>query len=673
MGSVISQFRQWRELLPQKDDYHFGNGQWQRDLLAGITVGVVALPLALGFGAASGVGPAAGLVTAVIAGVVAAVFGGSHLQISGPTGAMTVVLLPVIAQHGAAMVPLLAVLAGVLVLLMGCMRLGRVVDLIPWPVVEGFTIGIGVIITLQQIPLALDVDQSSSESTLIGAYETLKHVNWSISLPALIIAVAVVLFQFLLRKIKPSLPSSLIAIVLATIIVEAISLNVRRIGVLPSSLPAPVLPTMSWSIINQLAPAAVAVAALAALESLLSARVADGMAPDVARTKPDRELFGQGLANIASGLFGGLPATGAIARTAVNVRSGGKTRISAITHAVVLLTVIVSLGPIVGLIPLSALAGVLIFTGLRMIDVAVAKRIWNTTRADRLTLIATFATTVLFDLITAVLLGVVLAAALSLRHMASTSLVRREYLPVATAKGLVDFPTEELHNQVAVFRVDGALFYGDAGRFIRIVSDVENVSAVIIRTHRMRVMDASGSEALRQVTRSLARRGIHVVVQGLNAGQVHSAVSVGAITQDQAVAELTDAVDWVCAKLGKAEQAHATVKESVSSLFVYGNFTQPHVHYQILGRRLIGTLDLLPRHRLRMVEITDPQQQEVVKAAQQPGAVETQDAADLIAGTLITVSDFELAAIEAFNSGSFVKKRVTLASGKTAWAFVVEN
>ena len=532
-------------LWPTPADYGEMPRTWRRDLMAGLTVGIVALPLALGFGVASGAGAAAGLVTAIVAGVVAAVFGGSHLQVSGPTGAMTVVLLPVIAAYGVEQVPLLAVMAGVIVVVMGLTALGRAVDMIPFPVVEGFTLGIGVIILLQQLPLVLAAPRGEGESTLVSAWFTLAHTDWTGSVAPLGLMGLVVVLHLAGERLARGVPVSLIAIVVATGVAELAGLDVPRIGALPTSLPVPQLPSLDWRTIQGLTAPALAVAALAALESLLSARVADGMVPGVGKTKPDRELVGQGLANMASGLFGGLPATGAIARTAVNARTGGRTRLAAVSHAGVLLVVMAFASPVVARIPMAALGGVLVMTAVRMINIRGARTIMACTRADRNTLLLTFFATVVLDLVMAVLLGFATAAVMSLRHMASYAVVRRQHLPADTREGWVDLPeaAEHLRARIAVFRVDGALFYGDARRFVDEVESVEDgVDVVIIRCHRMSIFDASGAEALADVVRSLGRRGIDVVVQGMTEAQVRTATLLHAVPPERHVRLLSGAV-----------------------------------------------------------------------------------------------------------------------------------
>src|SRR5690606_24731764 len=270
-----------------------------------------------------GLAAEAGRTTAVGAGLVAAVFGGSDVQVSGPTGAMTVVLVPVVARHGPDAVLVVSLLAGVLVVAAALARLGRFLAYVPWPVIEGFTVGIAVIIFLQQVPGALGVPKPEGEQTALVAWEALGDALDHGTAAPLAVVVLVVGLLVVLPRIRRTLPASLIAVAAATVVAEVADLDVARIGALPGSLPAPSLPGLSLSQVSELRSAAVAVAVLAALESLLSAKVADGMTGERPHD-PDRELLGQGLANLASPLFGGMPATGAIARTAVNVRSGAR-------------------------------------------------------------------------------------------------------------------------------------------------------------------------------------------------------------------------------------------------------------------------------------------------------------------------------------------------------------
>lgn len=540
-------------LWPRPADYRDLPRSWRKDLLAGLTVGIVALPLALGFGVASGAGAAAGLATAVVAGVVAAVFGGSHLQVSGPTGAMTVVLLPVIASHGLAAVPSLALMAGVALVVMAITGLGRTVDLLPFPVIEGFTMGIGVIIALQQLPLLLGTPKADGQSTLAVAWRTLAATDWGATWRPLLVAAVVVALHLLAKRFAPKLPIALLAIIAATLMAEATGLPLERIGALPAGLPRPSLPPLDPHTLQALVTPAIAVAALAALESLLSARVADGMAPSIERTHPDRELMGQGLANMAVSLFGGLPATGAIARTAVNVRSGARTRAASAAHAVVLLLIMMALGPLVARIPMAALGGVLLMVALNMVSWKAYRRIALATRADRNTFLITFAATIVLDLVQAVIAGVAMAALMSLRHMANYSIVRRQHLPAGTrSEGKVDLPehAEALRDRIAFYRVDGALFYGNALRFIDEVSGVEDVDVVVLRFHRTNVLDASGAQAVKDVVRRLERRGITVLVQGMTPSQERTSQLTGATRPEQHVRLLSEAVQKAVAACG---------------------------------------------------------------------------------------------------------------------------
>ncbi|MBO3086993.1 SulP family inorganic anion transporter [Cellulomonas dongxiuzhuiae] len=520
-------------LAPRRSDYADLPRSWRHDLIAGLTVAIVALPLALGFGVSSGLGAAAGLVTAVVAGAVAAVLGGSHLQVSGPTGAMAVVLLPVVARHGTEAVPIVAIMAGGLVMLAGVLGIGRLVAYIPWPVVEGFTCGIGVVIALQQVPLALDTPRAEGENAGLVALRTIGGTDWAQAVVPLALVALVVAVMIVLPRLHKGSPASLVAVVLATLVAEVAGLDVDRIGVLPDSLPGPHLPVVDVATTSALFSAALAVAALAALESLLSARVADGMADDIERTRPNRELFGQGAANVASGLFGGLPATGAIARTAVNVRAGGRTRVAALTHAFVLATIIYLAAPLVGRIPLSVLAGVLLVTAARMVDLPTARAICRSGRSGALVFCVTLAVTVVFDLVMAVEVGVAVAAVVALRAIARSSGLHRE--PMAEdaqesqEKLTADAGRTLLHEHIAVYRIDGALFFADVRRFLDELALVSDVRVVVLRLGNVRMLDASGANALVEIMDDLRRRGIVVLLKGLRPEHRQLAQSLGVI------------------------------------------------------------------------------------------------------------------------------------------------
>jgi len=537
-----------RRTVPRRSDYADLPRSWRADLLAGLAVMVVALPLALGFGVTSGVGAAAGIATAVVAGLVAALLGGSHLQVSGPTGAMTVVLVPIVARYGPESVPVVAIMAGGLVVIGAFLGIGRLVQFIPWPVIEGFTAGIGVIIVVQQVPLALDISQDAArpggENAALVALRSLGYADWLAALPALAVVAGVGLLMVLLPRWRRSLPAAIIAVVVATLVAELAHLDIDRIGAIPAAVPTPRVPVLTPEATSTLFSAALAVAALAALESLLSARVADGMADDIERTKPNRELFGQGMANIASGIFGGLPATGAIARTAVNVRAGARTRIAAASHAVFLLAVVVLAAPLVARIPLAALAGVLVVTAVRMIDRHAARAIWRSGRAGALVFALTLATTIVFDLVVAVEAGVAVTAVLALRQMSRQSSLHREDLPVEIGSA------EEhqlLTEHIAVYRIDGALFFGDTHRFLDELVKVADVRVVILRLGNIRLLDATGANMLAEVVATLQRKGIVVLLKGLPTRHRRVVEAVGVLAELQhsahVFAELDDAIE----------------------------------------------------------------------------------------------------------------------------------
>jgi SulP family sulfate permease len=501
------------DLLPRARDYAGLRSSWKADVIAGFTVGVVAVPLALAFGITTGLGAAAGLTTAIVAGLVAAVFGGSNVQVSGPTGAMTVVLVPIVARYGAGAVFVVSMLAGVFLIAAAVARLGRYIAFIPWPVVEGFTIGIAVIIFLQQVPPALGVDKPKGENTAVVAAKAVVDAFGSGTLQAIGVVVLVVLIMVGVPRVRRSLPASLIAVAVATIVAQMTSLDVARIGSLPSSLPMPSLPDTSVAQIKDLLSAGIAVALLASIESLLSARVADGMS-DSARHDPDRELFGQGLANMVSPLFGGMPATGAIARTAVNVRAGARTRVAAITHAVVLLLVVFFGGRLVSEIPVAALAGVLMATAIRMVEIHNVRAVLRSTRSDALVLMLTAVATIAFDLIVAVEIGVAVAVVLALRHVARNSGAELE--PLSLDETVTDVEEARLlHEHIVVYRLDGAMFFGAAQRFLTELTAVSDVKVVILRLSQIQILDATGAQALGEIVAELESRGITVLLKGI--------------------------------------------------------------------------------------------------------------------------------------------------------------
>ncbi len=509
-GALGSGWRRTRALLPQSSDLSAMRRQPRRDVVAGITVAVVALPLALAFGITSGLGAGAGLVTAVVAGVLAAVFGGSNLQVSGPTGAMTVVLVPIVATYGGPGVLVVGLMAGLILLGLAFSGAGRSMRYVPLPVVEGFTLGIALIIGLQQVPAALGV-QGEGEQVVrvaIGALRAwLSDPMWA----APIIAAGVATTMLVAARVRPTLPISLLAVAVSTGVVQIADLQVATIGPLPSGFPAPSLPAVDASRLSDLVLPAVAVAALAALESLLSATVADAMSVSE-RHDSDRELFGQGVANLVTPLFGGIPATAAIARTAVNVRAGARSRLSAITQSLVLLVVVLVASRWVADIPLAALAGVLIATAVRMVEVSSLHALLRSTRGDALVLGVTTLATISFDLVTAVILGLAVAGIYALRQVARST--RMDEISL----GHEDHSTEEqalIDAHIVAYRLEGSLFFGAAHSFLLALSEVTDVRVVVLRLSRIAALDATGASVLADTISRLEGRGITVLLSGV--------------------------------------------------------------------------------------------------------------------------------------------------------------
>ncbi|SNT37670.1 SulP family inorganic anion transporter [Actinacidiphila glaucinigra] len=517
-----------RALLPARADLTAMRRQPRQDLLAGLTVAVVALPLALAFGVSSGLGAEAGLATAVVAGAVAALFGGSDVQVSGPTGAMTVVLVPIVARYGPGGVLTVGLMAGALLIGLALLRAGRYMRYVPAPVVEGFTLGIACVIGLQQVPAALGVPTPDGEKVaavaLRAVREFLAHPSWA----PLALSAAVAGIILAGARWRPRVPFSLPAVAAATIAAEAAGLPVARIGHLPSGLPTPSLGFLDPAALPSLLAPAVAVAALAALESLLSATVADGMAHG-RRHDPDRELFGQGLANLVVPLFGGVPATAAIARTAVNVRTGAGSRLAALAHAAVLAAIVFLAAPLVGRIPLAALAGVLLATAIRMVEVASLRAMARATRADGAVLLLTAAATLALDLVYAVVIGLVVAGALALRAVARQ--VRLDQVPLHEGPPDGQGAGEHalLAEHIVVYRVDGPLFFATAHRSLLELTEVADVSVVILRLSGVTHIDATGALALKDAIDRLNRRGITVLASGLRPEQRHALDALGVL------------------------------------------------------------------------------------------------------------------------------------------------
>lgn len=514
-GAVSWQVRGWqrtRDLLPRKVDWQTMRRQPTRDLLAGCTVAMVALPLALAFGITSGLGARAGLITAVVAGVLAAVFGGSNLQVSGPTGAMTVVLLPVVSRFGAEGVLVAGLLAGLVLVALAYAKVGRYIQFVPLPVVEGFTIGIAVIIGLQQVPAILGV-KGSGDTVLQIAVDTVRRWATAPHWVPLVLALVVAGAMLLAVRFRPGLPVSLVAVAVATVVMTMVHGSIQTIGRIPAGFPVPAVPHVAASQLGDLLVPAIAIATLAALESLLCASVADGMTVGE-HHDPSRELFGQGIANLVCPWFGGIPATAAIARTAVNVRAGARSRLAALTQSGVLLLVMLGLSRLVSYIPLAALAGVLLATVVQMVEVSSVRALLRSTRGDAVVLVVTAVATIALNLVTAVIIGLVTAGAFAVHQMAGSARLDEVALD---ADG--DRPDESsqalLDEHIVAYRLEGPLFFGAAHTFLLELTEISDVSVVILRMSRVASLDATGASVLGDIIKRLEGRGVTVLVSGV--------------------------------------------------------------------------------------------------------------------------------------------------------------
>jgi SulP family sulfate permease len=481
-----------RELAPRRAGLRAMAQSPKADLVAGLTVAIVALPLALAFGAASGLGAGAGVATAIVAGIVASIFGGSAVQVSGPTGAMTVVLVPVFHRHGSDGVLMVGLMAGLILVAMAWARIGGWVRFLPVSVLEGFTAGIAVVIALQQVPAALGVRAEAEKVWRLaweGVLAWLADPHWIA--PAMAGGVAGVML--IVARLRPGWPIGIVALTLATIHTKLAGFDLQTIGSIPVGLPVPSLDYFDLQRVGTLVFPALAVAALAALESLLCATAADAMRVR-GRHDPDRELFGQGLANMAASAFGGVPATAAIARTAVNVRAGGQSRLAAVSHSVFLLLIMFTLASVVSFVPLAALAGVLFATTARMVEPRTILALVRSTRGDAFIVLLTFAVTVLVDLVTAVGVGLAVAIVLALRDVARSAVGGHEELDLEDAS-----PTEEeralLRQHIVAYRLDGPLVFAAAHQMLMELPNISGVRVVIIRMSRVTSVDATGVES----------------------------------------------------------------------------------------------------------------------------------------------------------------------------------
>jgi len=501
--------------------------QFTRDLLAGLIVGIVALPLAIAFGIASGVSPEKGLFTAVIAGFVISALGGSRVQIGGPTGAFIVIVYGIVQQYGINGLVLATFIAGIMLILMGLAGLGAVIKFIPHPLIVGFTSGIAVVIFSSQVKDLLGLSMPAVPAGFLEKWAAYALHFHSLNIYACLIGVVSVLIILLWPKITHKIPGSLIAILATTAAVQLFHLPVdtigSRFGNIPSLFPAPSLPHLDFAAIRNLVQPAFTIALLGGIESLLSAVVADGMIGGNHRS--NMELVAQGIANICSAIFGGIPATGAIARTATNIKNGGRTPVAGIVHAVTLFLIMLFVGRWAALIPMATLAGILVVVAYNMSEWENFISIMKGSRSDIAVLLTTFLLTILVDLTVAIEIGMILAAFLFMQKMIKSSVVSI-WKGQADEDGVGNGDTDSIGNytipaQVEVFEITGPLFFGAAYKFKDAIKQIEKPPKVlIVRMRQVPVIDATGIRVLREVHKESERRGTKLILSEVCHDQV---------------------------------------------------------------------------------------------------------------------------------------------------------
>lgn len=490
--------------------------RFRADAFAGLTVAVVALPLAMALGVASGASPDKGLITAIVAGLLISMLGGSRVQIGGPTGAFVVVVFNVIATHGYDGLVLATLLAGIILIVAGYMRLGRLIRYIPHPVITGFTAGIAVIIASSQIKDFLGLAIDDLPADFLPKWIAYAKAAGSIDPAAAGIGVGALALIVALRRYAPKLPAYLVVIILASVVAAFFHLPAETIGSrfphMPHGLPSPAFPAFSLTKLQEVTPAAFTIAFLAGIEALLSCVVADGMTGF--RHRSNQELVGQGVANFASALFGGLPATGAIARTAANVKSGGRTPVAGMLHAAFLLIFVLFASDLMAYVPMAALAAVLLMIAWGMSEAERFIALLRMPIGERGILLLTFGLTVLVDLTVAIGVGVTIASLLFMARMSETVTVTA----TRTIESEDSSQRDQLPAEVEVFRITGPFFFGVAGELLDALKRIGRMPrAIILRMELVPYLDASGVAALREFVMQARADGARVILSGVQA------------------------------------------------------------------------------------------------------------------------------------------------------------
>lgn len=504
----------------------YNAAQVKKDIVSGIIVGIIALPLAIAFAIASGVTPEKGLITAVIAGFLISFLGGSRVQIGGPTGAFIVIVYGIVQQHGVDALIVATFMAGLMLMLMGFAKLGNIIKFIPYPLIVGFTSGIALIIFSSQIKDFLGLQMGSVPADFSGKWVAYFNNFQSVNYLALLLGVGTIALSVLWQKITRKIPGSLVAILLTTLIAFFFHLPVETIGSkfgnISASIPAPVIPDIDWTTFKQLISPAFAIALLGGIESLLSAVVSDGMIGKSHNS--NMELVAQGGANMASALFGGIPATGAIARTAANVKNGGRTPIAGMVHAVVLLIIMLFFGKWASYIPMATLAGILVVIAYNMSEWKNFVSVARGPKSGAIVLFITFLLTVFIDLTVAIEIGMILAAFLFISDMTkhtqfqSVNTPEDENMEDSDPLAVTKF---SIPKSVEVFEINGPLFFGAAYKFRDAISQIDKKPKVfILRMRNVPYIDSTGLRTLKEVLIEMQKKGTKIVLSGITREKV---------------------------------------------------------------------------------------------------------------------------------------------------------
>ena len=511
---------------------NYTSAQFMKDIVVGLIVAIIALPLSIALAIASGVNPEQGLYTAIIAGFFISFLGGSRVQIGGPTAAFVVIIYGIIAEHGLAGLIIATLMAGVMLIVMGLLHFGDLIKFIPKTITIGFTLGIAIGIIVGQIKDFLGLNMGPVPAEFLEKMIAYGHNIGSISYITLGIGALAILIQIFWQKISKKIPGSLVAILVTTLLVAYCKLPVKTIGdlyTIKSGFPSFSMPSLSFSLVREMMLPAFTIAILAAIESLLSAVVSDGMIGS--KHKSNAELIGQGIGNIMSALFGGIPATGAIARTAANVKNGGRTPVAGMVHALTLLLILLFLMPYASYIPMSCLAGILIIVGYNMSGWRTFVRMVKTApKSDIVVLIITFLLTLFFDLVIAIEFGMVLAAFLFLKRMSDIAEVRQWTYrdPMEEDKLSEEVDLKYVPKNTIVYEIFGALFFGAANVFTKIEHG-EGKNVLIIRMRNVPVMDISGLEALEEILETCKKRDLTLILSHVNEQPYHVMEKAGFI------------------------------------------------------------------------------------------------------------------------------------------------